>query len=139
MMAMKIGELATRSGVSAQTIRYYENIGVLPEAMRMSNGYRYYDDAAIKRLAFIRDAQTSGLSLSEIQMILEMKDRGESTCGHVIGMLEQHLHEVGRQIGDLERTRDRLEEMIIRAKRMDPAQCSDPDKCQTIQTEREGR
>ena len=91
---MKIGELASRAGVSTQTIRYYEDIGVLPEAVRLPNGYRNYDDTVMKRLSFIRDAQTSGLSLSEIQMVLEMKDQGESTCGHVIGMLEQHLGEV---------------------------------------------
>lgn len=139
MRGMKIGELASRAGVSTQTIRYYEDIGVLPEAVRLPNGYRNYDDTVMKRLSFIRDAQTSGLSLSEIQMVLEMKDRGESTCGHVIEMLDQHLGEVDRQIGDLRRTRARLEQMITRAKGMDPAQCTDPDKCQTITTERDER
>lgn len=139
MAGMRIGELASRTGVSAQTIRYYENIGVLPEAVRMPNGYRNYDDTAAKRLSFIRDAQTSGLSLTEIQMILDMKDHGESTCAHVIGMLEQHLQDVDRQIGDLQRTRVRLEQMIHRANRMDPARCTDPIKCQTISTERETR
>lgn len=134
---MKIGELAERSGVSSQTIRYYESIGVLPEPMRMSNGYRAYDDTTIKRLAFIRDAQTSGLELTEIQMILDMRDRGEPTCGHVIGMLEEHLNDVDRQIGDLQRTRERLMGMVSRAKRLDPADCNDPDRCQTIQSERE--
>ncbi len=133
---MKIGELASRSGVSAQTIRYYENIGVLPEAVRLSNGYRNYDDSAVKRLAFIRDSQTSGLSLAEIQMVLEMKDAGESTCGHVIGMLEGHLSEVDRQIGDLERTRERLEQMVSKAREMDPSNCTDPDRCQTISNEK---
>lgn len=129
---MKIGEVAARSGVSSQTIRYYESIGVLPEPARMPNGYRAYDDNTVKRLSFIRDAQTSGLTLTEIQMILDMKDQGESTCGHVIGMLEEHLEAVGRQIGDLERTRERLEDMISRARRLDPADCTDPDRCQTI-------
>lgn len=134
---MKIGELASQTGVSTQAIRYYESIGVLPQAVRRPNGYRNYDDTAVKRLSFIRDAQTSGLSLSEIQMILEMKDRGESTCGHVIGMLEDHLAEVDRQLGDLKRTRSRLEELIGRARRMDPAECTDRDRCQTISSERE--
>lgn len=134
---MKIGEVAARSGVSSQTIRYYESIGVLPEPARLSNGYRAYDDSTIKRLAFIRDAQTSGLELTEIQMILDMRDRGESTCGHVIGMLEDHLRDVDRQIGDLKRTRERLMGLITRAKSLDPADCNDPDRCQTIQSERE--
>lgn len=139
MDEVKIGELADRTGISTQTIRYYENIGVLPEALRAPNGYRSYDQSAVSRLGFIRDAQTSGLSLGEIQMVLDMKDRGESTCGHVIGMLEQHLDELDRQMGELERTRERLEEMITRAREMDPARCTDPDKCQTISTERDER
>ena len=131
---MKIGELATRTGTSPQTIRYYETIGVLPEAIRMPNGYRTYDDSTVKRLGFIRDAQTSGLTLTEIQMVLDMKDSGESTCGHVISMLEQHLEEVDRQLVELTRTRRRLEGLIGAAKHMDPARCTDPDKCQTIKT-----
>ncbi len=134
MPVMKIGELATRAGVSAQTIRYYEDIGVLPEALRQPNGYRTYDDSALKRLGFIRDAQTSGLTLTEIQLVLDMKDSGESTCGHVISMLEQHLTEVDRQLSELERTQRRIQEMIARARDMDPAKCTDPDKCQTIST-----
>lgn len=134
---MKIGELADRTGTSTQTIRYYENIGVLPEAMRAPNGYRSYDQSAVSRLGFIRDAQTSGLSLTEIQMVLDMKDRGESTCGHVIAMLEQHLGDVDRQMGDLERTKTSLEQMLRKARKMDPARCTDPNKCQTISTERD--
>ncbi len=129
---MKIGELATRTGISPQTIRYYENIGVLPDALRMPNGYRSYDDSAVRRLGFIRDAQSSGLTLTEIQMVLEMRDAGESTCGHVVSMLEQHLIEVDRQLDELERTRHRLGQLITAARQMDPANCTDPDKCQTI-------
>lgn len=129
---MKIGELARRAGVSAQTIRYYENIGILPEAGRQPNGYRIYDASAVKRLGFVRDAQTSGLTLTEIQMVLDMKDSGESPCGHVISLLEQHMIELDLQLGELERTRRRIEEMTARAREMDPAQCTDPDRCQTI-------
>lgn len=139
MTSMKIGELAERAGVSSQTIRYYENIGVLPEPARLPNGYRAYDDSTIKRLAFIRDAQISGLSLDEIQLILEMKDRGESTCSHVIGMLEQHLRDVDRQVADLRRTRKNLEAMISRARGLDPARCTDPDRCQTISADKADR
>ncbi len=136
---MRIGELATRAGISAQAIRYYENIGVLPEAARQANGYRIYDDSAVNRLGFIRDAQTSGLTLTEIQMVLDMKDGGESTCGHVIAMLEQHLVEVDRQLIELERTQQQLEQMISTARQMDPAKCTDPNKCQTISTREETR
>jgi len=129
---MKIGQLAERSGVSTKAIRYYEEIGVLPEPHRAANGYRTYDPSAAKRIAFIRDAQSAGLSLLEIQMILELRDEGESTCGHVIASLEMHLAEVDRQMAELARTRRRLTEIIAQATSMNPSECTDPDRCQTI-------
>jgi MerR family copper efflux transcriptional regulator len=132
MAAMKIGQLAERAGVSTKTIRYYEDIGVLPEPDRAANGYRNYTTTTADRLAFIQDAQTAGLSLLEIQMILELRDSGQSTCGHVIGSLEAHLEEVDRQMEDLQRTRKRLSEIIDRANALDPADCDDPNRCQTI-------
>ena len=98
-LAMKIGELARQSGVSTKAIRYYEDIGVLHQPRRETNGYRRYDDVVIERIAFIRDAQATGLSLVEIQVILELRDEGESTCGHVIQSLEMHLEEVRHQAG----------------------------------------
>ena len=129
---MKIGQLAEHAGVSAKTIRYYEGIGVLPEPERAGNGYRSYDPAVVERLAFIQDAQSAGLSLAEIQVILDLRDSGESTCGHVIGSLEARLIDVDRQMEDLKRTRLRLEEIISRARSLDPAKCNDPNRCQTI-------
>ncbi len=129
---MKIGQLAERTGVSAKAIRYYEEIGVLPPARREPNGYRDYEPAAADRIGFIQDAQSAGMSLLEIQMILDLRDHGESTCGHVIASLETHLAEVDRQMSDLERTRRRLGEIIRRARRLDPAECDDPNRCQTI-------
>ena len=129
---MKIGQLAERTGVSTKAIRYYEQIGVLPEPKRAHNGYRAYDPGAAERIAFIQDAQSAGLSLLEIQMILELRDGGESTCGHVIATLETHLAELDRQLEELNRTRRRLTDIITRARSLDPAVCDDPNRCQTI-------
>jgi len=129
---MKIGQLAERAGVSTKAIRYYEQVGVLPEPERAANGYRSYSHSAADRIAFIRDAQTAGLSLIEIQLILDLRDSGEATCGHVIGSLEMHLAEVDRQMTDLKRTRNRISAIITRARALDPAECTDPNRCQTI-------
>lgn len=132
---MKIGQLAEKAGVSPEAIRYYENIGVLPRPERAPNGYRRYSPATEERLAFIRDAQSAGLSLVEIQMILHLRDRGEATCSHVIATLQSHLDEVDEQMAELKRTRARLTEIIDRARSLDPANCTDPDRCQTIPRE----
>ena len=75
-MSMKIGELANTAGVTTKTIRYYESIGVLDEPARSESGYRSYGPAAIERLDFVKQAQSSGLALAEIRSILEIKDQG---------------------------------------------------------------
>lgn len=132
---MKIGQLAGRVGLSTKAIRYYETIGVLPEPERAPNGYRSYSPATAERIAFIRDAQTAGLSLEEIQTILDLRDSGEATCGHVIASLQSHLNEVDRQMIELRRTKERLSEIVDRARSLDPADCNDPNRCQTIPKE----
>lgn len=129
---MQIGQLAEQTGVSTKTIRYYEDLGVLPAPDRLPNGYRDYGSGTVQRIAFIHDAQSAGLSLSEIQTILHLRDSGESTCGHAIGFLQTRLTEVDRQMGELTRARDQLIEIIERARALDPAHCNDPDRCQTI-------
>lgn len=118
--------------MSTKAIRYYEEIGVLPEPERAENGYRKYDPTAADRISFIQDAQSAGLSLLEIQMILDLRDAGESTCGHVIASLEMHLAEVDRQMAELTRTRRRLADLVEQATSMDPTACTDPNRCQTI-------
>lgn len=128
---MKIGELARDTGVNTATIRYYERLGLLSPD-RAPNGYRQYGPAAAERLGFIRDAQASGLTLPEIGVILDMKSAGESTCDHVVGLLEDHLRAVDRQEIELRRTKRQLQEMLDRARRLDPAECRDPNRCQTI-------
>ncbi len=129
---MRIGELAQRTGVSAKTIRYYEDIGVLPPPERSTNDYRDYGPDAVDRLRFIRDAQATGLTLTEISSILELRGRGEPTCGHVIELLEQHLTDLDHHIKTLQQTREQLAQLTERARGLDPAACTDPNRCQTI-------
>ena len=124
--------MARKTGVSTPTIRYYEQTGLLAPPKRAPNGYRRYDPASVERIRFIRDAQSAGLSLTDIGTIFEMKADGESTCGHVTLLLESHLRSVDRQAAELARTRARLQEMLDRARQLDPADCVDPNRCQTI-------
>ncbi len=129
---MRIGELSQRTGVPTKTIRYYEEIDVLPPPERAENGYRAYGEAAVERLLFVRDARATGLSLTEIASILSLRDQGESTCGHVLGLLEAHLVEIDMYMASLQKTRDQLGALTRRARRLDPADCNDPNRCQTI-------
>lgn len=139
---MRIGEAARRSGLPTSTIRYYEDIGLLPPPARTPNGYRDYEAEAVERLRFVRDAQDSGLSLAEIASILELRAQGESTCQHVIELLERHLEDVDRRIERLQATRELYARLIARAGTLDPGDCTDPARCQTIaigQDDQDGR
>lgn len=129
---MRIGELAELGGVSTKTIRYYESIGLLIEPERTHSGYRDYSTDAIERLGFIRDAQASGLTLAEIASVLELKQAGERSCAHTTALLERHLTEIDAQIERLSAARTALEELTGRARQMDPASCTDPNRCQII-------
>jgi MerR family copper efflux transcriptional regulator len=131
---MLIGQLATETGLTTKTIRYYEGIGLLPAPQRMANGYREYDRSIVDRLGFVKASQAAGLTLTEIQWILELRDSGESTCHHTIGLLEEHLTDIDRQMVELGRTRSRLQRMISDAKALNPRDCTDPNRCQTIRT-----
>lgn len=129
---MRIGELADRAGVSTKTVRYYESIGVMGPPSRTPSGYRDYDDDAVDRLRFVRDAQATGLSLAEIQSVLELKDAGTRSCEHTRSLLERHLDDVDVQIARLQAARRELAALADRAADLDPAACTDPNRCQVI-------
>ena len=133
---MRIGELGDRAGVSSKTVRYYESLGLLEEPERTPAGYRDYDDAAVERLRFIRDAQSSGLTLSEIASVLELKGSGERSCAHTTALLERHLSDLDIQIERLKQARTTLAQLADRARSLDPAGCTDPNRCQVIATAR---
>lgn len=129
---MRIGELADRADVSTKTIRYYESIGLLDEPTRTPSGYRDYDEAAIERLRFVRDAQATGLSLAEIASVLELKGAGQVSCAHTTDLLDRHLVELDRQIDQLIEARTSLRQLADRARSLDPGACTDPNRCQVI-------
>lgn len=129
---MRIGELGQQAGVSTKTIRYYESLGLLAEPERTPAGYRDYGSAEIERLRFVKDAQATGLTLSEIASVLELKEAGERSCSHTLELLERHLEEVDAQIKRLRASRVLLKELAARAGSLDPATCTDPNRCQII-------
>ena len=77
---MRIGEVASATGVDVETVRYYEKAGLLPPPRRRSNGYRLYGPAQIQRLAFIRHCRSLDVTIADIQRLLAPIDRPASTC-----------------------------------------------------------
>ncbi len=105
---IQIGELAQRFDLNPKTIRYYEEIGILPTPERDPSGYRRYGDETIERLGFIRRARVLGLSLEEIGEILSLKARDLCPCGHVLGLIDAKIDAIDRRIADLRALRSDL-------------------------------
>lgn len=99
---MKIGELAENAAVNAQTIRYYERIGILPEPRRRyDSGYREYDEEALRRLLFIKQAKNAGLKLSDISQLFDMELLPGEACGDVQTLLSDRINELDAKIKEL--------------------------------------
>lgn len=108
MVGLLIGEVSKQAAVSPPTIRYYEDIGLLPSPPRSSTGYRRYPHATVEELRFIRKAQALGFSLDEIGEILKLSRAGKAPCSRVLSLAHQHLTGVEERIRQLQHFRDRL-------------------------------
>jgi DNA-binding transcriptional MerR regulator len=126
---LKIGELAEAAGVSRDTLRYYERLGLLAPAARSEGGYRLYPEAAVRRVAFIRRAQALGLRLEEIRRILEVMDEGARPCAHVRRALEEKLAEVEEKLKALLLLKAELEARLAWARAHPDPACDGRDTC----------
>jgi DNA-binding transcriptional MerR regulator len=103
-----IGKIAARSGVSRDTIRYYEKLGLLPPVARTAAGYRVYPDAAVDRIGLVRNAVRFGFSLKELAAFLRVREQGGAPCRHVRAAGERILATIERQITELTATREAM-------------------------------
>ena len=129
-----ISEVAGRSGVTAKTLRYYEEVGLVDPPARSAAGYRSYDDNVLDRIRFIRSAQALGLSLGEIRSIVALRDRGETPCGRVLELLRDRSAEIDRTIRELRSLKADLNQLVDRAQHLDPAACDPRGVCHLIAT-----
>jgi DNA-binding transcriptional MerR regulator len=103
-----IGELSDKAEIPTKTVRYYEEIGLLPEARRADNGYRLYDEPDIERLHFIKSARMLGFGLEDIREILAFREREEPPCLYVLNLMDDRIKAIEGQIRQLETLRDQL-------------------------------
>jgi len=111
---LHIGQLAKLAGVRPDTVRFYERDGLLARPERSPAGYRIYDEAAVKRLRFVKQAQALGFSLDEIRRILSLRGRGKETCRCVIAMAQATLVETEQKLEELQKFRDALKANLVR-------------------------
>ncbi len=137
---LTIGELARELRVNPKTIRYYHDIGLLPEPQRSESGYRLYSEDDVGRLALVRRARLLGLSLAEIRQLAEYAFDGR--CGaleeRLLSLVEAKLGDIDRKIEDLVAFRDNLRQyhgdLSLRLNSAEQRQrsISGPASCQCI-------
>lgn len=101
MSPLTVSKLAEQVGTSADTVRYYERIGLLPETERSPSGYRLYGQEAVERVRFIKRAQRFGLRLEAIGELLNIRQNGLCPCGHTRRLLEDRLVELDAEMAAL--------------------------------------
>lgn len=115
---MRIGEAAEEVGINPKTIRYYEDIGLLPVPERTPSGYREYGTADVDRLVFVKTAQRLGFTLAEVAEILAFRERGQRPCTYVLSVLERQVSDLDRRISELQDLRAELVDLKARADRL---------------------
>ena len=118
-----IGRLAGETGCKVQTIRYYEEIGIMPQAARSNGNQRVYGGDAIKRLGFIRHGRELGFSLDAIRELLELAEQPDRTCAQADAIASNHLGDIDSRIARLEALRDELKRMVGACRGGPLAQC----------------
>lgn len=134
---LTIGRVAAAAGSKVQTIRYYEQIGLLPSPPRSEGNQRLYGQEDIRRLAFIRHARELGFPLQAIRDLMSLADQPEQSCEAADAIARAQLKEVERRIERLQALRAELERMIVQCQGGRIADCriievlSDHALCET--------
>jgi len=117
---MRIGEVASRAGVSIQAIRLYERLGVLKRAKRLPSGYRDYSSEAVAFIIFIKRAQSQGFTLEEIKSLVHLREQGPPAARAMRDLAKAKLTALDEKISQLQAQRDAIEHGL------NNCQCSEP-------------
>jgi len=110
--ALRSGELARLTGVSADTIRHYEKIGILAAPPRTASGYRIFGRDTVDRVLVVRRALQLGFTLAELSEILRTRDSGGVPCHRVLNLTEEKLRSLEQQIQELQRTQSYMRKLV---------------------------
>jgi DNA-binding transcriptional MerR regulator len=132
---LTIGQLARSAGMPAKTIRYYEEVGVLPPPSRTAAGYRQYFEESVERVRFLRRARALGVSLHHLKGLTDALDgrpRGVLRP-RLLELIRAHLSDVQRRIGELELLQQQLEQVLHGLQA--PPRRNPAGRCRCLETE----
>ena len=122
-----IKDLVQKTGLSADTIRFYEKKNLLEPSFRGDNNYRYYQDEALKRLIFIQRCRALDISLKEIEYLIQLEQNPQQDCSAVNQLIDEHLKQVEQKIVELKKFQIQLQQL-----RQSCATLSTIDDCQIL-------
>lgn len=125
MKSLTIGKLAELTGVSTDTLRYYEKMNLVTGTARSASGYRLYTPDAVKIVRFIRGAKELGFTLEEIQKLLTLKTSDQSTCAEIMKHTEAKISEAEKRIRELKEIKKVLKQLTQQC----PADNTPSDEC----------
>ena len=126
MKTFTVGQLAKKTDINIETVRYYERRGLLPKPMRSESSYRQYTENDVARIMFIKRSKELGFTLKEISELLSLKIDAETTCRDVREFSSKKIVDVEEKIRDLKRIKKKLEELLIKCKREDTSKSECP-------------
>jgi DNA-binding transcriptional MerR regulator len=109
---MRTAELARQAGVNAQTLRYYERRGLLPDPGRTGAGYRSYGPDAVRVVRFVKRAQELGFTLNEIEVLLDLAGGGPDSCDATRHLATEKITELDRRIASLQAMRGSVSRLV---------------------------
>jgi Cd(II)/Pb(II)-responsive transcriptional regulator len=105
---MKIGQLADKTGLSIQTIRFYERKALLAAPERTQSNYRRYSEEALKQLLFIKQCRALDMTIEEISLVLETRAKPDNSCETVNATIDKHIDDIEQRITELNALRQSL-------------------------------
>src|SRR6266404_4340596 len=121
--SLTIGGLARATGTKVETVRYYEQIGLLPLPPRTTGNYRSYAAGHVQRLTFIRRSRDLGFTIEQVRDLLHLADRKDRSCDHVDRIAREHLAKIEAKIADLMALGEELRDLVGKCRHGTIAEC----------------
>lgn len=123
MAKLMIGDLARRTDTKVNTIRFYEEIGLMPRAARTDSGRRTYGEDDVRRLAFIRNGRELGFSTDELRSLISLEKQPDDDCASAATIAGRHLEDIKAKLTRLDALRKELEQVVRRCTGGRMAEC----------------
>ena len=109
---LTIGALSALTQCNIPTIRYYEQIGLLPPAQRAANGHRYYRDEEVRKLIFVKRCRDFGFPIEQIRRLVQLLEDGDRTCAEVRDLVQLNLGQVRTKLEEMRQLEQSLAAFI---------------------------